>query len=111
MSDQTDTEDQRRGQRIQVAFDALYSNGRKDGEGRLVNFSYSGALIDGASLLPDVGATVRVYIFVQPVAPFEIVGEVVRHSGDQSFALEFNDLSPEMRALVDDAAAVVAAAT
>ncbi len=51
------------------------------------------------------------YVFVQPVAPFEIVGEVVRHSGDRSFALEFKALSPELRALVDNAAAIIAAAT
>ena len=103
-------ENLRRDLRVQVAFDALYSHGRREGAGILVNFSYSGALIEDASLPPDVGTTVRVYIFVQPVAPFELVGEVVRHSGDQSFALEFKDLSPELRALVDDAAAIVAAA-
>lgn len=96
-------------QRVQVAFEALYSQGRREGAGRLVDFSYSGALLGDASLLPEVGATVRVYIFVQPVAPFEVVGEVVRHSGAQGFALEFKDLSSELRALVDDAAAIVAA--
>jgi len=104
-------ENRRRGQRLQVAFDALYSHGQREGAGKLVDFSHSGALIEDASPLPDVGTTVRVYIFVQPVAPFEIVGEVVRHSGHQSFALEFKDLSPELRALVDDAAAIVATVT
>ena len=102
-------EEQRHDQRVQVAYEALYSQGRREGAGRLVDISYSGALLGDASLLPLVGATVRVYIFVQPVAPFQIVGEVVRHSGDQGFALGFKDLSPELRALVDDAAAIVAA--
>ena len=109
MSDRVGTENRRRDRRVQVAFDALYSHGQREGAGKLVDFSHSGALLEDASPLPDVGATVRVYIFVQPVAPFEIVGEVVRHSGHQSFALEFKDLSPELRALVDDAAAIVAA--
>ena len=111
MSGRIGMENQRRDQRVQVAFDALYSYGPGEGAGRLVDFSHSGALLTDASLLPDVGTTVRVYIFVQPVAPFEIVGEVVRHSGDHSFALEFKDLSPELRALVDNAAAIIAAAT
>ena len=107
-------ENRRQHPRVQAAFDVLFSVGRREGSGRLVDFSHSGALIEGArfedaSLLPDVGTTVRMYIFVQPGAPFEIVGEVVRHSGDQGFALEFKDLSPELRALVDDAAAIVAA--
>ena len=103
-------ENQRRDHRVRVAFDALYSDGRKEGADHLVDFSYSGALLEDASLLPDLGADVRVYVFVQPVAPFELIGEVVRHSGDQGFALEFKDLSPEVRALVDDAAAIVGAA-
>ena len=109
MSDRVGTENRRRDRCVQVAFDALYSHGQREGAGKLVDFSHSGALIEDASPLPDVGMTVRVYIFVQPIAPFEIVGEVVRHSGDQSFALEFKVLSPEVRALVDDAAAIVAA--
>ncbi len=100
---------QRRDQRVQVAFEALYSNGRREGAGRLVDFSYSGALLADTSLLPEVGTPVRVYVFVQPVAPFELVGEVVRHKGGDGFALEFKDLSPELRALVDDAAAIVGA--
>lgn len=102
-------EEQRRNQRVRVAFDALYSNGNREGAGQLIDFSYSGALVSDASLIPDVGTTVRVYVFVQPVAPFELSGEVIRHSDNQGFALEFKELSPELRMLVDDAAAIVSA--
>ncbi len=100
---------QRRGHRVEVTFDSLDSTGRKDGSGKLVDFSYSGAMLEDVSLLPDVGSTVRVYIFVQPVAPFELECEVVRHDGDEAFALEFKNLSPELKALVEDAAAIVRA--
>jgi hypothetical protein len=102
-------DEQRRSQRVRVAFDALYSNGNREGAGQLVDFSYSGALVDEASLIPKVGTSVRVYVFVQPVAPFELIGEVVRPNGERGFALEFKELSPELKALVDDAAAIVSA--
>ena len=102
-------EQHRRAERVQVAFDALISDGRREGAGALVDFSLSGALIQEASLLPEIGTTVRVYVFVQPVAPFELSGEVVRHSGTKGFALAFKDLTPELRQLVDDAATIVGA--
>ncbi len=100
--------------RVRVAFCVILSDGRRDGTGKLVDFSYTGALIEDSqfqdrSPLPDVGKIVSLCVFVRPDVPIELVGEVVRHSGDQSFALEFKDLSPEVRALVDDAAAIVAA--
>ncbi len=102
-------QEQRQIERVQVAFDALFCDERREGAGLLANFSYTGALLDEVSLLPSVGASVRVYVFVQPVAPFEIAGDVVRHAGDASFAIEFKDLAPELRALVDEAAAIVSA--
>ena len=98
---------QRRDQRVQIKFDALFSDGGREGTGKLVDFSYSGARVADASLLPDVGTTVRLYVFVQPVAPFELVGEVVRSFGGEGFAVEFKDVTPDLRALVDDAAAIV----
>lgn len=102
-------ENKRRDHRVRVTFDALYSTGRREGSGTLVDFSYSGARLDNVSMLPDIGTTVRVYVFVQPVAPFEVVCQVVRHEGDDGFAIEFKDLDQELRGLVEDAAAVVRA--
>ena len=96
----------RESHRVRVSFDALYSEGRVEGAGQLADLSHTGARIDGASLIPKVGSNMRIYVFVQPVAPFEIVGEVVRHL-EGGFALEFKGLGDEARALVDDAAAVV----
>ncbi len=98
---------QRRDHCVEIVFDALFSNGSQEGTGRLVDFSNSGAQLAEVSLLPEVGTMVRVYVFVKPVAPFELVGEVVRHSSGEGFAVEFKDMSPQSRALADDAAAIV----
>ncbi len=58
------------------------------------------------SISPPLGSKIRLYIFVHPVAPFELVGEVVRHTPD-GFAVENIESSPEIDQLVDDGAAIV----
>jgi hypothetical protein len=45
-------------------------------------------------------------VFVQPISPFELVGEVVRET-DEGFAMEFSELSDELKRFVDDVAAIV----
>ena len=98
--------DRRRDGRVRTRFESIYSAGRTEGEGVLADISYSGALIEGVSLKPVLGKPVRIYIFVQPVSPFELRGIVVRHTGD-GFAIEYPTVSEEVRRLVDDAAAIV----
>ena len=100
---------QRKHPRFKARFDALCSSGREEGAGVLVDLSYSGAQLDEASIQPEIGTQVRLYVFVQPVSPFELVGQVVRQSAD-GFAIEYTVDSPEVRGLVDDVAAIVAAA-
>ena len=52
----------------------------------------------------------RIYVFVEPrdpiapASPYELVGRVVRHSSS-GFAIEYEDPDPEVRELVDEAAA------
>ena len=102
-------QENRRGQgRIRTQFETLYSAGRSEGAGILADISYSGAMIAEASLRPDVGEKIRLYVFVQPVSPFELIGNVVRHTED-GYAIEYEVLDPEVRRLVDDAAAIVTA--
>jgi hypothetical protein len=96
----------RRDGRVQTRFESLYSAGRSEGTGTLADISYSGAMIVGASTKPDIGKPLRVYVFVQPVAPFELVGTVVRHT-EEGFAIEYPTLSEDTRRFVDDAAAIV----
>ena len=98
----------RREGRIPTRFEVLYSAGRREGAGVLLDISYSGALFGDTSLQPELGKTIRAYVFVQPVNPIELAGEVVRLTGD-GFAIRYEISDPEVRRLVDDAAAVVSA--
>jgi len=96
--------------RFPTTLNAHYSSGPDEGFGVLLNISYSGALIEDSSVQPAVGTRVRVYVFVEPsdpiapASPYELVGRVVRHS-QTGFAIEYEDPDPEVRELVDDAAA------
>ncbi len=96
----------RRNPRFRTRFDALCSSGEREGAGMLVDISRSGARLEGASYAPEPGSKVRLYVFVQPVAPFELSGEVVR-SRTGSFAIRFIELDPAIGHLVDDVAALV----
>lgn len=93
--------------RIATRFEVLYSDGRLEGAGVLLDISHSGALFGQTSLSPELGKTVRAYVFVQPVNPVELTGEVVRLT-DDGFAIRYELSDPEVRRLVDDASAVVA---
>ena len=53
-----------------------------------------------------MGTQVRLYVFVQPVAPFEILGHVVRAT-DSGFAIAYEIDDAEVRRLVDDVSAIV----
>jgi hypothetical protein len=96
----------RRNPRFRTRFDALCSAGQREGAGTLADISRSGALLEGASFCPEPGTKIRLYVFVQPVSPFELVGEVVR-SEDKRFAIRFTELDPAVGRLVEDVAAVV----
>jgi hypothetical protein len=51
---------------------------------------------------------VRLYVFVQPVAPFQLVGHVTRHT-ESGFVILYEVSDPEVRRLVDDVSAIVVA--
>ena len=102
--------EKRRAPRFLTALNAHYSSSSEDGIGVLSNISFSGALIEGSSVQPTVGSRVRIYVFTEPVdplapaSPYELVGRVVRHSSS-GFAIEYEDSDPEVRRLVEKAAA------
>jgi PilZ domain len=99
--------DRRNHPRFKTQFDALCSTGEREGAGLLVDLSRSGARLEGVGdALPELGTKVRLYIFIQPVCPFELAGEVVRHEGS-GFAISYHNLDPEIGRLVDDVAALV----
>ncbi|MDP6981271.1 MAG: hypothetical protein QF570_22145 [Myxococcota bacterium] len=86
--------DQRRSPRFVTRFDALVSATAQQGAGVLAEISYAGARLTGASIQP-------------PVSPFEVEGHVVRHIDENGFAITCELFDPEIRALVDDVAALV----
>lgn len=100
--------DKRRSPRFRTRFDSLISATSEEGAGVLGEISYSGARLDETSMRPPLGSKVTLYIFVQPVAPFELTGQVTRHT-DSGFALTYELFDSEIRRLVDDVAAIVAA--
>ncbi|MEM7410288.1 MAG: PilZ domain-containing protein [Myxococcota bacterium] len=97
--------ERRRSPRFRTRFDALIS-ADKEGAGTLAEISYAGARLDESSVQPPIGTRVRLYLFVQPIAPFELEGVVTRHT-DGGFALTYELFDPEVRRLVDDVAALV----
>ena len=80
--------------------------GGAEGVGVLADISYSGAFIEEVTAVPQMGEKIRLYVFVQPVSPFHVEGKVVRQ-GESSFAIQYENLDPEVCRLVDDAAAIV----
>ncbi len=110
----TETTNRRPYNRISIRLEAFYSAGRVEGDGVLANISYSGALVEDTKVRPAIGTFVVLYVHLEPPSafaaetPFELTGHVVRRSS-AGFAIEYKDnLDPDVRRMVDDAAAVVA---
>ena len=110
----TEMTDRRRDSRISIRVDAHYSFGRVVEVGLIANISYSGALIESTTMRPEIGTPVVLYVDLKPPSafeatiPFELAGQVVRHS-PTGFAIEYRDrLDPDLRRIVDAVVAVVA---
>jgi hypothetical protein len=91
------------------------TSGRFEVVGELVNISYSGALIEDTSMQPEIDTPVVLYLYLNPpgdfkaVSPFELKGHVARYSST-GFAIQFeNTFDPDVRRVVDDADAIMAA--
>ena len=104
-----------RDDRISIRLEAHCSVGRFEVVGVLTNISYSGALIEDTSMQPEVGTPCVLYLYLKPrgafkaVSPFRLTGHVVRHTST-GFAIEYEDtFDPDMRRMVDDAAAIMEA--
>jgi len=99
-------QDQRKGLRFRAEFETLYSADREEGAGILSEISYSGALMEDVAQKPKEGSMLRLYVFLQPVSPVNLTGEVVRHT-DTGFAIHFEETTDALRQLVDDIGALV----
>lgn len=100
--------DKRRSPRFLTRFDSLVSAEHEEGAGVLGEISYAGARLEETSMRPPLGSKVKLYVFVQPVSPFELSGSVIRHT-DSGFAVTYELFDSETRQLVDDVAALVSA--
>jgi len=110
----TDTTSDRRDDRFPTPLQVCCSFERVEGIATLVNISYTGALLAGTEMRPEIGTLINLHVYLDPprasqaAAPSELTGVVTRHNAD-GFAVKFEDNhDPEMRQLVDNAAAVVA---
>ncbi len=99
-------EDRRKLPRVETLFELLYSAGREEGRGILADISCAAARISETQLRPEVGTKVRLYVFLQPVSPLEIVGEVTRLTED-GFVVQYEIADPDVKQLVDQAAGIV----
>ncbi len=111
----TATTNRRRDTRIPIRLDGFYSAGQVGGVGLLANISYSGALIEDTVMRPEIGTLVALNVYLEPpsafeaATPFGLAGHVVRHSSN-GFAFEFEDNhDPDVRRMVDNAAAILTA--
>ena len=111
----TETTNRRHENRVLTSLKAYYSFGQVDGVGVLAGISYSGALIEGISTRPEIGTPIVLYLYLKPpdafkaVSPFELAGHIVRHSST-GFAIEYeHNFDPNVRRMLSDAAAIVAA--
>lgn len=98
--------DKRGSPRFITRFDSLLSAEQEEGAGVLAEISYSGARLAETSMRPPIDTKVTLYIFVQPIAPFELTGTVVRHT-DTGFVLTYDVVDNEIRRWVDDVTALV----
>ena len=111
----TETTNRRRDNRVPISLKAYYSFGRVDGVGVLANVSYSGALIEDISTRPpETGTPIVLCVYLisphdfEEVTPFKLAGHVVRHNST-GFAVTYEDNhDPDVRRMLDDAAAIVA---
>ena len=110
----TGTTNRRHKSRVPISLKVYYSFGRIDGFGVLSDVSYSGALIEDASARPEIGTPIILCVYLisprgfEEETPFELAGHVVRHSST-GFAIEYEDShDPDVRRMLDNAAAIVA---
>jgi hypothetical protein len=110
----TDTTSDRRADRFPIPLKVYCSYERVEGVASLVNISYSGALLENTDMRPEIGTRIKLYLHLKPPRaneaskPSELAGIVIRHSSD-GFAIVFEHYQdPDVRRVVDDAAALVA---
>jgi hypothetical protein len=95
--------EKRAAQRIAVHLSVLAISGKEQGDGKLVDVSLSGALIESSEIRPRLGAPVKITIpgAQQDSPPREFLGTVARHAAG-GFAIRFGKLSRSVIQLVEE---------
>ncbi len=102
----SESPNRRAAERIRTEFETLYSSKRREGSGVLSDLSLLGAMLEEATLLPNVGEQVRLHLFPGGgVAPLMVFGGVVRLT-ESGFAVQFKEPAEAIRHLLEDAAGV-----
>jgi hypothetical protein len=104
----------RRNDRISIRLKTYGSFGRVELVGVLTNISYSGTLTEYTTIQPAIGTPIVLHVHLKPpsafevATPFDLEGRVVRHSPTGFAIVHEDNLDPDVRRMVDDAAEVVA---
>jgi hypothetical protein len=101
----------KRADRFSMPLKVYCSFERVEGIASLTNISYTGALLEDTPMRPEIGTRVQLYVHLKPpcaieaTSPSELICIVIRHSSN-GFAVKFEDShDPDMRQMIDDAAA------
>ena len=92
--------DRRNSGRSRARLDVLVQFEDHESAGMLGDISHSGALVEDCTLLPPVGAAVRLYLFPPVGRAFSLEGTVSRHA-EAGFALSYALHDVGLRSLVD----------
>jgi len=96
-----------RSPRIRTWFETHFSSQRQEGEGILADISYTGARVEDARPCPKIGASVVLYVSLpEQDKPFQLEGKVARHT-QEGFAIEYENVGPDVRDGVDRVADLV----
>lgn len=107
--------EKRRGHRVSTRFETISTEALQDpssegnqGIAMLTDISYTGARLHRTDLNPPLGTRIKVEIFLPSSSGvyFELEGQVVRRTKN-GFAIQYDQPSPEICRLVDDAASLV----
>ena len=89
-----DQDENRRAPRISIGVDLLCSSGRVEGRALLVNLSPSGALLEAATLHPEVGNSVSILFPETSKNELRVLPTVVVRHTPNGFAVKFRGYLP-----------------
>jgi hypothetical protein len=77
-------------------------------EGRLCDISVSGGRIEQAHVKPALQSQVTItFAFSLAEPAFEVIGRVIRHTGEGGFAVQFEAIDPKLKSAVERAASAL----